>query len=185
MLAILAGVGCGTDGSGGTGGGGSGGNGGSGGSAGSGGDGGAGGDAGGAGSDGCATSRDCDPGTYCELESCTAPGTCEAIPTNCPDIFDPVCGCDGNTYGNGCEAAEAGVSVAFEGECPCESNDDCIATDYCASDAGCDGPGECETRPVVCPLVFDPVCGCDDITYDNSCLAAQSGARVAADGACP
>jgi hypothetical protein len=35
----------------------------------------------------------------------------------CPDIWAPVCGCDGNTYANGCVAAGARINVAYEGEC--------------------------------------------------------------------
>ena len=44
-------------------------------------------------------------------------GTCQLLPEVCLAVFDPVCGCDGVTYGNGCEAARAGVSIASEGEC--------------------------------------------------------------------
>ena len=35
----------------------------------------------------------------------------------CPEIYRPVCGCDGFSYSNACEASRFGVSVDFEGTC--------------------------------------------------------------------
>lgn len=59
---------------------------------------------------------------YCEFGKgqcriADAQGTCKSKPEACTDQFKPVCGCDGETYGNACDAASAGVSIDSEGKC--------------------------------------------------------------------
>ena len=62
---------------------------------------------------------DCDPNYFCRKPdgACLGPGTCETIPEGCVLIVEPVCGCDGRTYNNACEAARVGVSVDHWGPC--------------------------------------------------------------------
>ncbi|KAL7539460.1 hypothetical protein ACHAXR_009304 [Thalassiosira sp. AJA248-18] len=58
---------------------------------------------------------------FCKGESCTAiNGECTPKPTMCAEIYSPVCGCNGKTYGNECEANGMGVSILSDGECPKE-----------------------------------------------------------------
>lgn len=62
----------------------------------------------------------CTPFEYCDAPDCgegTRTGFCQFRPTGCSRVFEPVCGCDGNDYGNRCLAQAAGTNVAFEGSC--------------------------------------------------------------------
>ncbi len=64
----------------------------------------------------------CRKGEFCEylVGECYWPdnmGKCVKIPAGCDEVWDPVCGCDGVTYGNSCEARAASTTLEHRGEC--------------------------------------------------------------------
>ena len=141
----------------------------------------------------CFADGDCPPDQYCvkPLGDCDGEGECiDHLPpeVQCLAVWDPVCGCDGQTYSNGCYAAKAGVSIDYLGECVqmCFENEDCPPGRYCEKPTGeCDGPGDCAHYPDLCQNIWTPVCGCDGVTYSNICYAHREGVNVAHDGECP
>jgi hypothetical protein len=70
--------------------------------------------------DACTPTSPCPTDFYCDYigQTCGGtPGVCRAQPPVCPDVYQLVCGCDGTTYTNSCEAARMGVDTRYVGTC--------------------------------------------------------------------
>ena len=94
-------------------------------------------------------------------------------------IFVPRLGC----------ADSYDIVVGLVGEPAVDACDDlnpCSPDYYCDRMTGdCGGVGQCKPKPPACVFVWDPVCGCDGVTYSNSCIANGLDIPMACGGVCP
>jgi hypothetical protein len=137
------------------------------------------------------TRLECGPGNYCEGICGDTAGVCLPVPAECHGMppEEPVCGCndagESITYMNQCDRILSNAWYEHPGSCDsvtgCREGDAttaCGPTMFCEGDEGACGsglPGWCVERPLMCDLVYEPVCGCNDMTYGNDCERQMAG----------
>ncbi|MEZ4886701.1 MAG: Kazal-type serine protease inhibitor domain-containing protein [Chitinophagales bacterium] len=111
-----------------------------------------------------------------EAQNCIDPSKVNSDQV-CPTLYSPVCGCDGRTYNNLCEAQKKGITSTKKGKCPAGTiptpiNKPCV--------------DKSKVNPQQnCPTLYNPVCGCDGRNYNNSCEAEKMGITSVKKGKCP
>jgi hypothetical protein len=63
----------------------------------------------------------CNLGWYCRIQAPITPaklGYCAKVPDSCPQVNEPVCGVNGQTYQSACHASKDAENIAHDGPCP-------------------------------------------------------------------
>jgi hypothetical protein len=149
----------------------------------------------------CAANEWCDFGDNDYCGAADATGVCHARPEACDLMYLPVCGCDGQMYGNACAANAAGTDASTDTSCfPKDGGaggticggllgSQCGADEFCdfGDNDNCgaaDATGVCRPRPQACTKEYRPVCGCNGQLYGNACDANSAGTDASTDTSC-
>lgn len=98
----------------------------------------------------------------------------------CPQVNAPVCGCNGQTYANPCEAERFGITAYRTG--PCQSV--CYSPSLVVNGGGVNLNEQTGVLTMACTQNNAPVCGCNGVTYSSPCAAQASGITFYTYGSC-
>lgn len=123
--------------------------------------------------------RPCGATEFCDFanNSCGSgdqSGICKPRPEICTLIFDPVCACDGKSYGNECQANNAGGDLNAKGTCEvppglfeCGFRQCDLQAQYCLHESHgsepdtftCEALPACGSQPPTCACLAGERCG--------------------------
>jgi hypothetical protein len=66
----------------------------------------------------------------------------------------------------------------------CASALDCGQNEFCSKTACSAEKGVCTPKPTTCATLFEPVCGCDKVSYWTNCTRQAAGVESAVTGEC-
>lgn len=138
----------------------------------------------------------------CSAVACSGANETElfgAAPSGTPSTSAPPSGTSGSASGETSSGDDAGSSgtndagassggvpdAARPARCRPGDPDGCGPDEYCRVEGCAVTGGVCTKRATFQAGAYEPVCGCDRVTYWNKELASARGANIAASGPCP
>jgi hypothetical protein len=125
----------------------------------------------------------CETGAVCDVRGCAdnTAGTCVWKESTCPELYAPVCGCDGLSYDNDCLRLQSGADWHHDGQCQVDGGQGCLDADLEPNDTAPTATGLdpiLAGHPQGVSLYGLQICTAGDRDYYSFTVAVQKNATV-------